>query len=139
MSNLYLGMKNELLILVMVLSPLILTAQNKVNKGIGPISEISLGELDEGMAKKGKMTFSIYCSACHKEKEDYIGPPPWGIMSRRSPEWIMNMILNTEEMLEKDKDAKALFVKYNQNSMANMGLSEKQAREILEYFRTLKD
>lgn len=132
-------MRKELLILVILSYPLFLMAQNKENKGLGPISKVELGEFDENMAKKGKTTFSIYCSACHKEKEEYIGPPPWGIMSRRSPEWIMNMILNTEEMLEKDPDAKALFIKYNQNSMANMGLSEKQAREVLEYFRTLKN
>ncbi len=49
----------------------------------------------------------------------------------------MNMILNPEEMVQKDPDAKALLIEYNGSPMANQSLTEEEARNILEYFRTL--
>ena len=77
------------------------------------------------------------CTACHKVDEKFIGPPPAGIMERRSPEWIMNMILNPEEMIAKDPVAIKLLAEYNFAPMANQSLTEDEARAILEYFRTL--
>lgn len=108
------------------------------NKGIGPVSSISLGALDQAMADEGKAIYDQMCTACHKPNEKFIGPAPAGIMSRRSPEWIMNMILNPEQMVKEDPIAKQLLVEYNMAPMANQGLTEDQARKILEYFRTLE-
>ena len=51
----------------------------------------------------------------------------------------MNMILNPQEMVEKDRCAKDLLVEFNGAAMANQNLTREQARDILEYFRTLKD
>jgi hypothetical protein len=48
----------------------------------------------------------------------------------------MNMILNPEEMVQKDPIAKQLLVEYNGAPMANQNLTEDEARAILEYFRT---
>ena len=59
-------------------------------------------------------------------------------MQRRSPEWTMNMILNPEEMVKKDPLAKELLIKFNGSPMANQNLTEDEARQVLEYFRTLK-
>ena len=59
-------------------------------------------------------------------------------MQRRSPEWIMNMILNPEVMVKEDPIAKQLLIEYNGSPMANQNLTQEQARSILEYFRTLK-
>jgi mono/diheme cytochrome c family protein len=78
------------------------------------------------------------CSACHKPTEKFIGPAPAGIMERRSPEWIMNMILNPEEMVKSDPIAKKLLADFNFAPMANQHLTEEQARKVLEYFRTIK-
>ncbi len=75
--------------------------------------------------------------ACHKPDKKFIGPAPKGILAKRSPEWVMNMILNPEEMVQKDPIAKALLVEYNGSPMANQGLTEAEARQVLEYFRTL--
>ena len=107
------------------------------NKGIGPISSIELGPIDDAMVAEGKAVYDQMCMACHKPTEKFIGPAPAGIVERRSPEWIMNMILNPEEMVKEDPIAKALLVEYNMAPMANQGLTEEQARQILEYFRTL--
>ena len=107
------------------------------NKGVGPVKSITLGDLDEVMAAEGEKLFNEKCTACHKTDARYIGPSPAGITSRRSPEWIMNMILNPQGMLESDPIAKQLLAEANGAPMANQNLTEDEARKILEYFRTL--
>lgn len=108
------------------------------NKGIGPVKSVTLGAtIDETMAAHGKEVYEAKCTACHKAETKFIGPAPKGILERRSPEWIMNMILNPEEMVQKDPDAKKLLMEYNGSPMANQNLTEEEARAVLEYFRTL--
>lgn len=106
------------------------------NKGIGPITSLELGDLNMDMAKQGEEVYNRLCTACHKATEKYIGPAPAGILERRTPEWVMNMILNPVEMTEKDPIAKALMAEYL-SPMANQNLTEEEARAVLEYFRTL--
>jgi hypothetical protein len=48
------------------------------------------------------------------------------------------MILNPDQMVKEDPIAKALLVEYNNIPMIGQGLTEEQARKILEYFRTLE-
>jgi mono/diheme cytochrome c family protein len=108
------------------------------NKGVGPVKQVVLGEIDPVMAAEGEEIFKKMCSACHKPTEKFIGPAPKGIMERRSPEWIMNMILNPEEMVKVDPVAKKLLVEHNLAPMANQHLTEEQARAVVEYFRTIK-
>lgn len=108
------------------------------NKGIGPVKELVLADLDPSMAAEGEEIYKKMCSACHKPTEKFIGPAPKGILERRSPEWVMNMILNPEEMIKSDPIAKQLLVEANLAPMANQHLTEEQARKVLEYFRTIK-
>ena len=108
------------------------------NKGIGPIKSVVLNEtVDHEMAEEGQEVYNQYCTACHKPTEKFIGPAPKDILKRRSPEWIMNMILNPEVMVKEDPIAKKLLVEFNMAPMAKQPLTEDQARQILEYFRTL--
>jgi len=108
------------------------------NKGIGPITSVTLAdEIDQDLAKEGAEVYVKMCSACHKPTKRFVGPAPAGILERRTPEWIMNMILNPDEMVQKDPIAKALLAEYL-SPMANQNLTEEQARAVLEYFRTLK-
>ena len=110
----------------------------KNNKGIGPVSEIVFdNEINQNQAQSGKKLFNQLCTSCHMIKEESIGPAIKGILDRRSPEWIMNMILNPTEMLQEDPIAKKLLVEYNNEYMYNQNLIEDEAREIIEYFRTL--
>ncbi|MEM6524275.1 MAG: cytochrome c [Bacteroidota bacterium] len=112
---------------------------NLVNKGVGPINSVVLNEeIDSEMAERGKQLYETKCLACHKLGATFIGPPPNAILERRTPEWVMNMILNPEGMLEKDSVAKALFMEFNGQIMTNQQLAENEARDILEYFRTLE-
>ena len=118
--------------------PMTNTNDPMTSKGVGPIKQVVLGELNPAMAAEGEEIYKKLCSACHKPTEKFIGPAPKGILERRSPEWIMNMILNPEEMVKVDPVAKKLLVEHNLAPMANQHLTEEQARAVLEYFRTIK-
>ena len=108
------------------------------NKGVGKIKNVTLNPtVDQAMVDRGAALFKTNCTACHKVGKRFIGPSPTGIMKRRSPEWIMNMILDPKLMAEEDQCAKDLLVEFNGAAMANQNLTEAQARDILEYFRTL--
>ena len=109
------------------------------NKGVGKIKNLDLDpNIDQAMVERGAELFKTSCTACHKIGKRFIGPSPSGIMERRSPEWIMNMILDPELMIAEDRCAKDLLVEFNGAPMANQNMTEGQARDILEYFRTLK-
>lgn len=107
------------------------------NKGIGPIKELSFGKLNVEMAEKGAKIFKMKCTACHKAERRMIGPAMKGIYEKRSPEWVMNIMLNPTQMLKEDPVANALLKEYNNVMMINQNLSEEEARALAEYFRTL--
>ncbi len=106
------------------------------NKGIGPVSSVEMGEFNQVMADEGKIIYDEKCTICHMLNKRYIGPAPAGILERRTPEWIMNMILNSEQMVAEDPIAKDLLKEFR-SPMGNQSLTENEARKILEYFRTL--
>lgn len=108
------------------------------NHGIGPIAAFELpGAIDEALVVQGQEIYESKCTACHKPEKKFIGPPPKGILTKRTPAWVMNMILNPEEMVQKDPMAKKLLMEFNGSPMANQNLTQEEARAVLEYFRTL--
>ena len=108
------------------------------NKGIGPIRKVDFETtINNDLAEKGKATFNQKCTACHMANRKLIGPAMKGIYERRSPEWVMNMLLNPAEMLKKDPIAIALLKEYNNIMMLNQNLTNDEARSISEYLRTL--
>lgn len=108
------------------------------NKGVGPIKSLELpATIDDAMAAKGAELYKTNCTACHKVDKKFIGPAPKGILERRTPEWIMNMIMDPEGMTKNDPLAHALLLEFNGSPMANQHMTEEQSRAILEYFRTL--
>jgi mono/diheme cytochrome c family protein len=110
--------------------------EDLANLGIGPIKSLDIGEgIDKKLANRGQEVFGNLCTACHKMEKKYVGPSISGVSERRSPEWIMNMIMNPEEMIKKDPIAKRLLVESNMAVMANQNVSEEDTRAILEYFR----
>lgn len=105
--------------------------------GVGPIqSKIELGPLDNALAQKGEKIFNEKCTACHKIEERYVGPPIKDVTKRRTPEWIMNMILEPIKMTQEDPQAKELLAEYL-TQMTNQNISQEEARAILEYFRKI--
>ena len=108
------------------------------NHGVGPIKAFTLpADIDQDLALKGEEVYEAKCTACHKAEKRFIGPSPKGILDRRTPAWVMNMILNPEEMVQKDPMAKQLLIDFNGSPMANQNLTEEEARAVLEFFRTL--
>ena len=108
---------------------------DELENGLGPVRSVTLGEVDAALAATGSEVFVTKCSACHKLAERYIGPALGDITTRRSPAYIMNMILNPEEMIQRHPEAKKLFAEY-MTPMANQHLTEEEARAVLEYLRS---
>jgi mono/diheme cytochrome c family protein len=106
------------------------------SKGIGKFKDVSLTHpLDEAMIASGKKTFDIKCSACHKLTADKLVGPGWlGVTDRRKPEWIMNFVTNTDEMITKDPNAQAM-LEQCMVRMPNQNLSDDDARAIVEFMR----
>ena len=108
------------------------------NKGVGPIKSVKFDDaINEELAAKGEQTFNTICIACHAVEKRMIGPAMAGVYERRSPEWVMNMILNPDKMLKEDPIAKALLKEYNNAIMLNQNLSEEDARAVAEYLRKI--
>jgi mono/diheme cytochrome c family protein len=110
------------------------SAEDNVDRGIGPVKSIVLGPIDEAMATEGQSLFTTKCSACHKLDQKYVGPALNGVTSRRAPEWIMNMILNPDRMTKENATAKNLLA-IHMTQMTNQNMKKDEARKILEYFR----
>ncbi|MEY8020577.1 c-type cytochrome [Muriicola sp. SD30] len=108
------------------------------NKGIGPITELTFpDEIDQEMAARGEAKYNAICTACHLAEQRMIGPALAGVYERRSPEWVMNMMLNPDGMLREDPIAMALLKEYNNAIMLNQNLTQEEARDLAEYLRTL--
>ena len=105
-------------------------------KGIGPVTSVEIGAtLDEALAADGKSIFEGKCAACHQlSDEKIVGPGLAGVTERRQPEWVMNMIINPEEMTKKDPEAKKLLAEHL-TQMTNQNVTEQDARAILEFLR----
>ncbi|MDP2360103.1 MAG: cytochrome c [bacterium] len=108
----------------------------ELEHGIGPaVDPGPLGELDATLTARGQEVFDSKCLACHKLGERFIGPDLTGILSRRSPRYVLNMILNPEEMVRRHPEAKKLLAEYLA-PMAQQNLSQDEARAVLEYIRS---
>lgn len=101
--------------------------------GIGPVTEeISIGEIDMEKVEKGKELFKTKCSACHKIDSRYVGPQLGTVFEDRTPTYVMNMILNPEEMVKKHPQAKKLLAEFL-SPMPNQNLSPEEARAVVEF------
>lgn len=109
--------------------------QEQLEHGIGPISAFDPGPLDPALAEQGAEYFKLKCSACHKMDARYVGPALGAMTESRSPAYLMNMMLNPAEMIEKHPEAKKKFAEF-MTPMPDQNLSEDEARAILEYLRS---
>ena len=108
----------------------------ELENGIGPVKEkVVLGTLDHALAEKGEKLFEAKCSMCHKMDTVYVGPALGEVTGRRTPAYIMNMILNPQEMVERHPVAKQLLAE-RMTFMANQNLTVDEARAVVEYLRT---
>jgi cytochrome c2 len=104
--------------------------------GVGDFMDFKVEEgLNSELALKGKGLYDSKCASCHSLKNDVIVGPGWsGVTERRQLGWLMNMMTNTTEMLEKDPELKKQIEKYKVQ-MPELSTSDEDARAILEYMR----
>lgn len=108
-----------------------------VHSGLFTAADLQLGDIDPGMVEKGKITYDVKCQACHTLTDKRVVGPGWqAITTKRKPEWIMNMIVHTDAMLESDAEAQKMLEECLVR-MPNQNLSHDEAREVLEFMRTL--
>lgn len=105
--------------------------------GIGPITTpVVLAAVDPKLAHEGAEFFGTHCASCHKADVRYVGPALGGVVGRRTPEYVMNMMLDPADMVRKHPEAKKLYQTLLVE-MPNLNLTQEQARQVLEYLRTL--
>ena len=109
-------------------------AQKSTSKGIGPVKELKLGPVDPKTADAGRQIFDKKCSVCHALDGKKLGPPLRDVTARRTPEWIMNMLLNVKEMLASDPEAGKMSAEYKL-PMPDQQLTRETALQLLEYLR----
>jgi mono/diheme cytochrome c family protein len=91
--------------------------------------------LDVELITQGTEIFTSKCTRCHTiDTVEFIVPAMAGVTNRRSPEWIMNMIINVDEMLKRDPVAADL-LKRHKRVMPDPELSVSQTRAVLEFLR----
>lgn len=106
--------------------------------GIGPVKEVKLDpQVNNDLVNKGKQIFDVKCTPCHRINEKLVGPALQDVTKRRKPEWIMNMILNPDQMLKENMIAKSLLTSGQfATQMTFQNVTQDDARAILEYFRS---
>ena len=109
--------------------------QKELEQGIGPIYDLELAPLDAALAETGESYFTTKCSACHKLDERYVGPELGSILDKRTPEFVMNMILNSAEMVQRHPEVKAMLAEFF-TPMPTQVTDHDEARAILEYLRS---
>jgi cytochrome c551/c552 len=108
----------------------------QVEHGIGPVTEpVVLKDVDRAMAQAGHELFEHKCAACHKMADRYVGPALGDVTKRRSPAFVMNMVLNPQVMTTKHPVSRKLLGEFY-TQMPNLNLSPTEARQLLEYLRT---
>ena len=104
--------------------------------GVGPIKEpLNLDPIDDQMAARGQKLFQLNCGSCHRLDRRFVGPPLGAVTARRSPEFVLNMILDPQAMLRKHPEARKLLEQYL-TPMTPPSVNREEARAILEYLRT---
>lgn len=107
--------------------------------GIGPVTEkVSLDDIDMEKVEMGEKLFKMKCSACHKIGERYVGPDLGEVLERRTPTYVMNMVLNPGEMVKKHPEAKKLLAEF-MTPMPDQGLNQEEAQAIVKYLASVQE
>ena len=108
--------------------------ESQIKYGIGPVEEIQIDGIDQRLAGAGQRIFQNKCTKCHLLDKPLLGPPLRDVAGRRTPEFIMNVILNTQEMVMRHPALQEYHKQYN-IYMTAQGIDRAGARALLEYLR----
>ncbi len=107
------------------------------DKGVGPFKNVKLAPINEEKVKKGQILFNNQCALCHELDKVKVGPALRTELKDNSPEFILNMIVNTKEMEKRNSDIKGLVKEYKKLPMPDQNISQKDALSIFEYLRSV--
>lgn len=108
------------------------------DNGIGPIKELKLGPINKSLVDKGSNLFYDKCSLCHDIDDVNLAPKLRGVTKVLPPVFIMNYLMNTKEMQQKDPYVKKLIQQWKKVPvMKDQKLKKKDARAVLEFLRSL--
>ncbi len=89
----------------------------------------------------GRAAFQGKCMACHSVEVNgpvMLGPNLVGVTERRDEAWLIRWIMEPDRMIaEQDPVAVALLNQFNQIPMPPLGVSEAEARALLDYLADL--
>jgi hypothetical protein len=105
-------------------------------RGTGKFMSVNIPpKLDKSLAAAGQKVYDVKCASCHKlTGEKLVGPGWLGVTGRHKPEWIMNFVTNTDEMLQKDPKVQTM-LEICLVRMPNQNLSDEEARNVYEFMR----
>ena len=107
--------------------------------GIGPITEdIPSTAVDPARAASGHDLFVKKCATCHYLDFKKTGPMLRDVANRRPPEYILNQILNPEEMGKYHPEGRKLLAQYSQ-FMTIQGITRENAEDLLNFLRSEAD
>jgi len=90
-----------------------------------------------GDAKAGQKAFSSKsCAACHAFGKKQAGPDLAGVTERRSHDWLLKWLTQTDVMQGTDSTAKALLAEYKGVRMPKQKLSTDDAENLIAYLAT---
>ena len=111
----------------------------EVENGIGPIkTDVEVGPPNSAMAEMGKEVFIKKCATCHYLDMRKTGPPLRDVTKRRSAMYVMNQVLNAEQMGKFHPEGRKLVAQYAQ-FMTIQGITEENARQLYEFLRSEAD
>ncbi len=108
----------------------------ELEHGIGPITErIDIDdEIDQELVTRGRNIYEMKCEMCHNMQGRMVGPPLEGVTETRSPEFIMNFILNPRENIDRHPIGQALLREYL-TQMPYQNVNQEDARALVEFMR----
>jgi len=96
---------------------------------------------DPALIAAGEALFTANCTSCHAAAtaEVVVGPGLKGIMERRSMDWLIPWIKNSQAVIASgDKYAVDLFAKYNKSVMTSFAFSDAEIKSIFAYVQNAK-
>jgi cytochrome c551/c552 len=91
--------------------------------------------VDAALAAQGEQLFQTRgCVACHAFGKKVIGPDLKGVAMQRTQRWMEAQIMHPDKMTVQDPTAKALLAEFK-TQMTNQGLTEDQAKAVIEYIK----
>ena len=108
----------------------------ELEHGVGPITErVDVGDdIDGELVTKGRNIYEMKCEMCHNMEGRMVGPELGDVMERRSPEFVMNFILNPSGMVREHPEGQRLLQEY-MTAMPYQNVKEDEARAIVEFLR----